>query len=72
MAGYELLNERASQRTRVPGTLDRWLEEQHRAPTASIHDLLTHVVDEVSLVCQTVQECMSAADYPAPPAEAAQ
>jgi len=60
---------RAAERLR---TLDRWLEEQHRAPTASIHDLLTHVVDEVSLVCQTVQECMSAADYPAPPAEAAQ
>ena len=28
MAGYELLNERASQRTRVPGTLDRWLGQR--------------------------------------------
>ncbi len=28
MAGYELLNERAAQRTRVPGTLDRWLGQR--------------------------------------------
>ena len=28
MAGYELLNERASQRARVPGTLDRWLGQR--------------------------------------------
>jgi len=28
MAGYERLNERATERTRVPGTLDRWLGER--------------------------------------------
>jgi uncharacterized alpha-E superfamily protein len=60
---------RAVERLRA---LDRWLGEQQRTPTDSIHDLLTHIVDEVSFVCHAVQECMSGADYPTPTAEAAQ
>lgn len=42
--------------------LDRWLgeQEQESMPT-SIHDLLTHVVDEVSVVCGEVQQGLTGA-----------
>jgi len=40
--------------------LDRWFEGQERASLpASIHDLLTHVVDEISVVCGAVQKNIS-------------
>jgi hypothetical protein len=52
--------------------LDAWLGEQQASPNPSIHDLLTHVVDEVSQVCQDVHECMSGASSVPRVAEAAQ
>jgi uncharacterized alpha-E superfamily protein len=52
--------------------LDRWLGEQRENPSPSIHDLLTHVVDEVSQVCQTIGTCMSGASSALPVLEAAQ
>jgi uncharacterized alpha-E superfamily protein len=36
--------------------LDSWLAAQAHSPPASIHDLLTHVVDEVGQVCEAVQQ----------------
>jgi uncharacterized alpha-E superfamily protein len=51
--------------------LDRWLADHQEKPNASIHDLLTHIVDQVSLVCQDVQDCLSGANDP-PVVEAAQ
>jgi uncharacterized alpha-E superfamily protein len=35
--------------------LDRWLSEQESHPPSSIHQLLTHVVDEVGAACEAVQ-----------------
>lgn len=39
--------------------LDAWLGQQSRALPPSIHDLLTHVVDEVSTACGEVQNGLS-------------
>jgi len=36
--------------------LDAWLAQQSRTVPPSIHDLLTHVVDEVSAACEEVQQ----------------
>ena len=45
--------------------LDLWLgeqdDDQEWLPTSSLHDLLTHVVDEVSLVCGEVQQGLTGA-----------
>jgi uncharacterized alpha-E superfamily protein len=49
--------------------LDAWLgEQQHDLLPASIHDLLTHVVDEVALVCSEARHAMSGATAATPPA----
>ena len=39
--------------------LDAWLAQQSRTVPTSIHDLLTHVVDEVSTACEEVQQGLS-------------
>jgi uncharacterized alpha-E superfamily protein len=39
--------------------LDAWLERQQDTLGTSIHDLLTHVVDEVALTCSEVRHAMS-------------
>jgi uncharacterized alpha-E superfamily protein len=52
--------------------LDAWLGERKRdLLPSSIHDLLTHVVDEVALVCSEARHSMSGATTaPEPPPEA--
>jgi len=52
--------------------LDAWLgERKHDLLPSSIHDLLTHVVDEVALACSEARHSMSGAtSTPAPAAEA--
>jgi hypothetical protein len=45
--------------------LDAWLERQQEGLVASsIHDLLTHVVDEVALACGEVRHGMSGVSAP--------
>ncbi|HEX3695477.1 MAG TPA: alpha-E domain-containing protein [Polyangia bacterium] len=40
--------------------LDHWLDaQQKQSPPTSIHELLTHIVDQTSLTCQAVQRGMS-------------
>jgi uncharacterized alpha-E superfamily protein len=40
--------------------LDSWLEQRAQEPLpADVHELLTHVVDQVSLICGTVQQAMA-------------
>jgi uncharacterized alpha-E superfamily protein len=53
--------------------LDGWFEEQERAslPT-SIHDLLTHVVDEISRTCGAVQKNIAGETAPPRPAQVQQ
>jgi uncharacterized alpha-E superfamily protein len=47
--------------------LDAWLGERKRdLLPSSIHDLLTHVVDEVALVCSEARHAMSGATAPEP------
>ncbi len=44
----------------ILASLDEWMGEHARAPIpASIHELLTHVVDETSRVCGAVQQNIS-------------
>jgi uncharacterized alpha-E superfamily protein len=51
--------------------LDAWLGERKRdLLPSSIHDLLTHVVDEVALVCSEARHAMSGATAPEPAADA--
>ena len=50
--------------------LDAWLERQQDGlVAASIHDLLTHVVDEVALTCSEVRHGMSGTTAPGPEPE---
>jgi uncharacterized alpha-E superfamily protein len=44
-------------------TLDAWLSERQREPAASIHELLTHVIDEVAAVCGELQQSLSGAHH---------
>jgi uncharacterized alpha-E superfamily protein len=49
--------------------LDAWLGERKRdVEPSSIHDLLTHVVDETALVCSEARHAMSGATTAAEPA----
>jgi uncharacterized alpha-E superfamily protein len=51
--------------------LDAWLERQQDGLVASsIHELLTHVVDETALICGEVRHGMSGTTAPAPAPEA--
>jgi hypothetical protein len=34
--------------------LDTWVAARDNEPTASVHDVLTHVVDEVHEICGTL------------------
>jgi uncharacterized alpha-E superfamily protein len=52
--------------------LDTWLTERKGDSTISIHDLLTHVVDEVCAACDDVQHSLSGAHGAATAVEAAQ
>jgi uncharacterized alpha-E superfamily protein len=53
--------------------LDQWLDaEQAKIPATSIHDLLTHIVDQTSLVCEAVQQGMSGQAPPAVQSENSQ
>jgi uncharacterized alpha-E superfamily protein len=48
---HELPGGRSLERLRV---LDTWVAAREREPVANIHDLLTHVVDEVHEICGTL------------------
>jgi uncharacterized alpha-E superfamily protein len=48
---HELPGGRSLERLRV---LDTWVAAREREPVANVHDLLTHVVDEVHEICGTL------------------
>jgi uncharacterized alpha-E superfamily protein len=54
-----------AQAVEIVANLDAWLEEQERAHLpASIHVLLTHVVDEISRACGAIQQNISGEGNP--------